>query len=156
MLNSLAILGPALRIIGFVLGNTYKLCFGWLDKRIARQNEQRFAEDIRRYLAFLFLERERRSFQMKELLSPPGFDGAYVTVAVGNLRLLFVRGRGDFGSTSLLLLLRTIGRNFGWSPTESADGRISTRPSMLHSGNIRTDSPISIGTAAGSVIKRAF
>jgi hypothetical protein len=27
---------------------------------------------------------------------PPSFDGAYVTVVVGNVRLLFVRGRGDF------------------------------------------------------------
>jgi hypothetical protein len=91
------ILGPALRIIGFVLGNTYKLCFGWLDKRIARQNEQRFAEDIRRYLAFLFLERGAEIIPNEGTPFPPGFDGAYVTVAVGNLRLLFVRGRGDFG-----------------------------------------------------------
>ena len=32
-----------------------------------------------------------RSFRTKE----SSFDGAYVTVAVGNLRLRFVRGRGD-------------------------------------------------------------
>jgi hypothetical protein len=91
------ILGPALRIVGFVLGNTYKLCFGWLDKRIARRNEQRFAEDIRRYLAFLFLEWGAEIVPNEGTPFPPGFDGAYVTIALKDLRLLFVRGRGDFG-----------------------------------------------------------
>lgn len=91
-----AVLGPALRIVGFVFGNTYTLCFGWLDKRGARQNEQRFAEDIRRYLPFLFVERGAEIIPNEGTPFPPGFDGAYVTVAVGNLRLMFVRGRGDF------------------------------------------------------------
>jgi hypothetical protein len=52
----IAILRPPLLVLGFVFGNLYKLCFGWLDKRMARQNEQRFAEDIRTHLAFLFSE----------------------------------------------------------------------------------------------------
>jgi hypothetical protein len=52
----IATLRPPLLVLGFVFGNLYKLCFGWLDKHMARQNEQRFAEDIRTYLAFLFSE----------------------------------------------------------------------------------------------------
>jgi len=80
----------------FVFGSLYKLCFGWLDKRMARQSEQRFAEDIRTYLAFLFSEHGAKVIPNQGVPFPPSFDGAYVTVAVGNLRLRFVRGRGDF------------------------------------------------------------
>jgi len=92
----IAILRPPLLALGFVFGNLYKLCFGWLDKRMARQHEQRFAEDIRTYLAFLFSEHGATVIPNEGVSFPPGFDGAYVTVAVGNLRLSFVRGRGDF------------------------------------------------------------
>jgi hypothetical protein len=92
----IAILRPPLLVLGFVFGNLYKLCFGWLDKRIARQNERRFAEDVRTYLAFLFSEHRAQVIPNEGVPFPPRFDGAYVTVAVGNLRLRFVRGRGDF------------------------------------------------------------
>ena len=92
----IAILRPPLLVLGFVFGNFYKLCFGWLDKRTATQNEQRFAEDVRTYLAFLFSEHGAKVIPNEGVPFPPGFDGAYVTVAVGNLRLRFVRGRGDF------------------------------------------------------------
>ena len=91
----IAILRPPLLVLGFVFGNLYELCFGWLDKRIARQNEQRFAEDVRTHLAFLFSEHGAKVITNEGVPFPPSFDGAYVTVAVGNLRLRFVRGRGD-------------------------------------------------------------
>jgi hypothetical protein len=92
----IAILRPPLLVLGFVFGNLYKLCFGWLDKRMARQNEQRFAEDVRRYLAFLFSEHGAKVIPNEGVPFQPSFDGAYVTVAVEHLRLRFVRGRGDF------------------------------------------------------------
>jgi hypothetical protein len=91
-----ATLRPALLVLSFVFGNLYRLCFGWLDKRTARQNEQRFAEDIRTCLAFLFSDHGAKVVPNEGVPFPPSFDGAYVTVAVGNLRLRFVRGRGDF------------------------------------------------------------
>ncbi len=93
----IAILRPPFVVLGFVFGNLYKVCFGWLDKRTARQNEQRFAEGVRTYLAFLFSEYGAKVIPNEGVPFPPGFDGAYVTVAVGNLRLMFVRGRGEFG-----------------------------------------------------------
>lgn len=93
----LAVLRPPLLVLGFVFGNFYKLCFGWLDRRLARQNEQRFADDIRSHLAFLFAEHSGKIIPNQGTPFPPSFDGAYVTVAVGELRLRFVRGRGDFG-----------------------------------------------------------
>src|SRR5450631_35044 len=93
---TIATLRPPLLVLGFVFGNLYKLCFGWLDKRVAKQNEQRFAQDIRTYLAFLFSEHGAKVIPNEGVPFPPGFDGAYVTVAVGNLRLMFIRGRGDF------------------------------------------------------------
>ncbi len=50
------VLRPPLLVLGFVFGNLYKLCFGWLDQRMATRNEHRFAEDICKHLAFLFAE----------------------------------------------------------------------------------------------------
>jgi hypothetical protein len=94
----LAVLRPPLLVLGFVFGNLYKLCFGWLERRVAKQNEERFAEDIRTHLSFLFTEQAATIIPNEgTLFFPPSFDGAYVTVAVSALRLLFVRGRGDFG-----------------------------------------------------------
>ena len=92
----IAILRPPLLVLGFIFGNLYKLCFGWYDKRLARQHEQRFADDIRSYLLFLFSEHGAKVIPNEGVPFPPSFDGAYVTVAVGNLRLRFIRGRGDF------------------------------------------------------------
>ena len=92
----IAVLRPPLLLLGFILGNLYKLCFGWYDKRLARQHERRFADDIRRCLPFLFSEHAAKVIPNEGVPFPPSFDGAYVTVAVGDLRLRFIRGRGDF------------------------------------------------------------
>jgi hypothetical protein len=90
-----AILRPPLMVLGFIFGSLYKISFGLLDKRAARKNDQRFAEDIRTYLSFLFTEKGARIMPNEGVLFR-AFDGAYVTVAVGILRLRFCRGRGDF------------------------------------------------------------
>lgn len=91
-----AILRPPLLALGFTFGNLYKLCFGWYDKRLAIRHEQRFADDIHRYLPSLFSEYGAEIIPNEGVPFPPSFDGAYVTLAVGNLLLRFVRGRGDF------------------------------------------------------------
>src|SRR5947199_1343664 len=90
------VLRPPFLVLGFILGNLYKLCFGWLDRRLSRQNEQRFADDIRSHLSFLFTEHAAQIIPNQGTPFPPSFDGAYVTVAVGAVQLRFVRGRGDF------------------------------------------------------------
>jgi len=91
-----AALRPPLLALGFVFGNIYKLCFGWLDKRTAKKDEERFADDIRTHLSFLFSECGAHIVPNEGVPFPPSFDGAYVTVAVGTLLLRFCRGRGDF------------------------------------------------------------
>ena len=92
-----AIVRAPILVLGFIFGNLYKLCFSWLDRRTARQNQERFAEDIRSHLSFLFAEHKARIIPNEGTPFPPSLDGAYITVAVGELRLRFVRGRGDFG-----------------------------------------------------------
>jgi hypothetical protein len=42
--------------IFFVIGKTYKLCFGWSDRRIAIKNQGRFAQEIQTHLSFLFAD----------------------------------------------------------------------------------------------------
>jgi len=93
----IGVLRPPLLLLGFIFGNLYKLCFGWLDRRVARQNEQRFADNIRSHLSFLFTEHGAHIIPNEGTPFPPGFDGAYVTVAVGTIQLRFGRGRGEFG-----------------------------------------------------------
>ncbi len=92
----LAILRPPFIVIGFVFGNLYKLCFGWMDKRAAKVNVQRFADEIRINLSFLFTEHGAHIIPNEGVPFPPSFDGAYVTLSVGPIRLRFCRGRGDF------------------------------------------------------------
>jgi|SRR4051812_11003603 len=85
-----------LLLLGFIFGNLHKLCFGWLNRRLARRNEQRLADDVRTHLSFLFTETGAQIIPNQGTPFPPSFDGAYVTVAVGAVQLRFVRGRGDF------------------------------------------------------------
>ena len=80
-----------------VIGKIYKLCFGWLDRRMARKNQDRFAQDVRTHLSFLFTDHAAQVIPNEGVRFPPGFDGAYVTVAAETLLFRFVRGRGDFG-----------------------------------------------------------
>jgi len=85
---------PLVLVVGFVLSQTYHLLFGWwLDDRDARKNQENFAEEIRENLAFLF--KDGAQLIPYERKYPPAFDNAMVTVAVGNLRFRFARGRGD-------------------------------------------------------------
>ena len=80
----------------FVLRKLYKPCFSWLDRRAARENQRRFAEEIRIHLSFLFKEHAAKFIPNEGAPFPPRMDGAFVTVAVGVVRLRFVRGCGDF------------------------------------------------------------
>ena len=91
-----AILRAVFVPLGFVLGNLYKLCFGWwLDKRLAKRDHERLERDIRNHLAFLFSECSAEIVPDQGFDSPPSFDYAGVTLALGSVRLRFVRGRGD-------------------------------------------------------------
>ena len=85
------------RPVSWILRKVYNPCFGWLDRRIARQNERRFADEVRTHLPFLFSEYGARIIPNEGVPFPPSFDGAFVTLALDPLRLRFSRGRGDFG-----------------------------------------------------------
>ena len=90
------ILYPILYPPLFLLRHLYKPCFGWLDRRMARENQRRFAEEIRTHLAFLFTENAATFIANEGVPFPPPMGGAFVTVAVGVVRLRFLRGCGDF------------------------------------------------------------
>ena len=143
----IAVLRPPALIIGFVFGNLYRLCFGWLDRRDARKREQEFADDIRGHLSFLFTDYGAEVTPNEGVPFPPGFDGAYVTVKVEDLLLRFCRGRGDF---SVSVASQFAPRNWedfrlvadgvsGWDPPESipysyslADFDKTLRPRLPH------------------------
>ena len=86
--------GP-LVLLRAILSPLYTLLFGWLDKRLAKQNEERLAKDISLALRFLFMEGRGRIIPNEGVPFPPGFDYAFVTVARDNLLFRFTRGRGE-------------------------------------------------------------
>lgn len=80
----------------FVLGKTAKLCFGWLENRVAKKYDEEFAQDIQANLHLLFSERRARILSNEGKQLPRSFDAAYVTVAVDTLLFEFCRCRGEF------------------------------------------------------------
>src|SRR5262245_23021742 len=83
------------RMVRAILVPSYKLLFGWLDKRLARREESKFALEIRAALGFLFTEGLGQIIPNKGVPFPPGFDYAYVTVSLKEFNLRFLRGRGE-------------------------------------------------------------
>jgi len=94
----LFLLTPFTFLFGLIVVEGYNALFGWwLDKRVAKKNEDRFKDDILRKLAFLFSECGGTIVPNDASLPfPPGFDNAVVTVVAGNVRFQFLRGRGEF------------------------------------------------------------
>lgn len=93
------ILRPILMPVFFVIGAMYKLCFGWLDKKVARKYDEEFARDIRANLPLLFEERHARILSNEGKQFRRGFDAAYVVLEVDTLLFKFCRCRGDFSVT---------------------------------------------------------
>lgn len=97
-----------------------------LNTLLARKREQRLAEEIHRDLSFLFAENGAQIISQDGLPFPPKFDYAFVTLAVGRVRLRIARGRGDlsvsvasqqkphdFHELSLLLTISGLSQNLG-------------------------------------------
>ena len=67
----------------------------WLDRHLARKHEATLRQDIRVGLPFLFSGHSGLIVPNQGVRFPPGFDYAFVTVAVGNLLIRFMRGREE-------------------------------------------------------------
>jgi hypothetical protein len=68
--------------------------FGW-NALLARKHRQLLTEAIQQELRFLFAENGAQIIPDDGVPFPPKFDYAFVTLAVDNIRLRFVRGRDD-------------------------------------------------------------
>jgi hypothetical protein len=86
-----------LRVLGYILSPLYAISFGALDKHLARKYERRLASDVQFVLRFLFTDYQGHVVPNAGVPFPPGFDYAFVTVAVANILLRFTRGRGELG-----------------------------------------------------------
>ena len=81
-------------ILKYLFAPLHAVTFGLLDKRAARRYERQLAGDVRLALGGLFRQYHARI--VPNYLRPPAYDVAYVTIALDDLLLLFVRGRGEF------------------------------------------------------------
>jgi hypothetical protein len=45
-------------VVHAIVAPLYRICFGWLDRRLARKNEQRLAQEVRSAFGFLFGEEQ--------------------------------------------------------------------------------------------------
>ncbi len=88
---------PLSIVFGSLFLGIYKLFFGWWADTekdyIKRRN--RFAGEIQEQIPILFLDHAARIVPDTEVY-PRAFDYVAVTVAVDDMLLRFIRGRGDF------------------------------------------------------------
>ena len=86
---------PFFKFLSAILSPTYDLLFGWLDRRLARKDEEKLARDVRDALPFLFDSQQGCIVPNQGVEFQPGFDYAFVTVAVDDILIRFCRGRGE-------------------------------------------------------------
>ena len=89
------IIGPPFTLAWEGLAIVFGPLIRFLDKRLARADERRLEEDVRRELPFLFDELGGRILPGDPEAPAPGFDYAFLTIELGNLLVRFCRGRGD-------------------------------------------------------------
>jgi hypothetical protein len=98
-LNSwiVAILRPPLVGLRFVFTSIHTLLFAWwLDPLLVKRSNERFAQEIKDNLQFLFTD-HRAEVIPNDREPPAAFDFAMLTIAVGDLLFRFLKGRGDMG-----------------------------------------------------------
>jgi hypothetical protein len=84
-----------LRVMQCILRPLYAISLGVLDKHLARTYERRLRDNVRLALRFLFTEWRGRIVSNTGVPFPPGFNYAFVTVAVENALFRFIHGRGE-------------------------------------------------------------
>ena len=87
-----------LRPVGQVWFPLYDFSFGWIYKRRAKRDEQKFARDIKASLRFIFTDEKGRIVPNEGVPFPAPFDAAYVTVVIDDMLLRFTRGRGELSA----------------------------------------------------------
>jgi hypothetical protein len=89
-------LGPTLskRQEGNGLAGSYLKWFRW-NELLASKHQQELIRAVHEDLSFLFAEHGARIIPNGDVPFPPRFDYGFVTVAIDNLYLRIVRGRGD-------------------------------------------------------------
>ena len=88
-------LRPLVRGVGFVLSPIYNVLFSWYDRKLARQGEAELADDIQRFVPFIFREKDARIIPTEGIPFPLPFDYAIVTVEFADLQMRVTRGRDD-------------------------------------------------------------
>jgi hypothetical protein len=90
-----AILRPPIIVLAFVLKTGYWLLLGWwLDDRLVRRENERFAQEIRKNMPVLFTQYGAKIIP-NDREPPAAFDFAKVMVSVDELLFSLTRGRGS-------------------------------------------------------------
>lgn len=83
-------------LVGRLVSKTYSFFFGRFEVRSSQKAEDQFRVDIRENLPFLFHDYGGTILPDKTIKHPRPFDYAVVIVALDDLCLRFIRGRGEF------------------------------------------------------------
>lgn len=90
-----AFVRPPLVALRFLFNVMFSVPSDWLDKRLYRRNRERFEQEVRDALPFLFSEFQAQVVPDGAELDTPPFDYTSVTVALDDLIFRFWRGRGE-------------------------------------------------------------
>ena len=89
------ILGPPVRLLGYVVGLPFSPLIGWYNKRWAKRERARLEKEIQRQLSFLFSDHHAHVLQILELGALIDTEWPTVTVTVEGLLLRFMRCLGE-------------------------------------------------------------
>jgi len=92
----IAVIRAPFRVFGALVDLVYFLFFSRAAKRRAQSREKLLSDQIRRKLHFLFESYDAEVVSNgKDIIFPPPFDYAIVTLSVGTVRIRFLHGRGE-------------------------------------------------------------
>jgi hypothetical protein len=93
---ALLVFAPFLALFGGLIILSNRIFFAWwLDKRIAKKEQEEFTREIRKNLPFLFANYGAQVIP-HDRPYPLVADYTVILVAIDSIRFRFVRGRGEF------------------------------------------------------------
>jgi hypothetical protein len=123
------VISAVLEFLIFPLRLLFGPLLNYLDKRLARREQEEFERKIRRDAESLFQKHGAEVVPNEGVPFPPSFDGAFVTVRADGMLIRFEKGRGDFN-----VRVASVERPNGWTDLELLIAAIETPDDVRRKG----------------------